>query len=192
MRLIFTLFAVVCITKLSAQELRLLKKVRGQVELSEVVQVDSFTAAKLYFNAKLFLAEAFQGVRETSQIKDDKVKFVATKGSFPVFVAKENGDELAAKVVFKLMIQCKDNMYKYTFNEFYLATTAYTGVTLYASFNDRLGVTLTPQQWQQVEQQAEEFFDDFASDLKIQMAQTDIPFEEVVVTHKKRKSSRDK
>jgi hypothetical protein len=187
MRLFYTLIAIFCITISNAQETRLLKKVRGQVELSEVVTLDSFSAAQLYFNSKLFLADAFHNVRETSQLKDDKAKSVATKGSFPVSITNGYGEEIKAKVVFTLIIQSKENMYRYTLNDFYFAFTEHTGITSYASFNDRLGVAMNPKQWQEVEIQAEEFFTTFIEDLKLQMVQTELLCKEAASAQKKRK-----
>lgn len=190
MRILYTTLPLFFTVTLFAQDNPLLKRTPDQVEISEVVQLDSVPAPQLYYNSTLFLNEAFQGVRETSQIKDKKTKYVATKGSFPVFITNSYGDEVKAKVVFTLIIQCRDNMYKYTLNDLYFAFTEETGITTYASFANRRGLSMSPAQWQEVEVQTEEFFSAFTADLKKHMAQQEILCKEVLSMHKKR--SREK
>lgn len=171
---------------LFAQETQFLKRIKGQIEVSEVVLLDSLPASQLYFNSTLFLNEAFNGVRETSQIKDQKTKYVATKGSFPVSIINGYGDDIKAKVVFTLIIQSRENAYKYTLNDFYFAYTEETGITSYASFNDHRGLAMSPKQWQQVEIQAEAFIREFVTDLKEQMSQTEILCKEMLSMQKKK------
>jgi hypothetical protein len=186
MKLLYTLLAILPLATASAQEARLLKKVRGQLELSEVV-VDSLPAQQLYFNAKLFFADAFYGARETSQIKDEKARVAATKGSFPVFISDGEGGDKEAKVVFTLTIQCRENMYRYCFKDFLLSLPQRNGPTSYASFDDHNGISLSAAQWQEVERQTEHFFDSFVVDLKEQMSQTQIPHEETSTSYRKKR-----
>lgn len=187
MKYFYTSFLLLFTTiSLFAQETQFLKRIKGQIEVSEVVHLDSFPASQLYFNSTLFLNEAFNSVRETSQIKDQKTKYVATKGSFPVTILNGYGDELNAKVVFTLVIQSRDNAYKYTLNDFYLAYTEETGITSYASFNDYRGLVMTPKQWQQVEVQAEAFIQEFVIDLKEQMSQMEILCKDMLSMQKKK------
>lgn len=186
MRILYTTLPLFFTVNLFAQDSPLLKKTNNQVEVSEVVQVDSLPAPQLYFNSTLFLNEAFQGVRETSQIKDKKTKSVATKGSFPVFITNSYGEEISGKVVFTLIIQCRDNLYKYTVNDLYFAFTEETGITTYASFVDRRGIAMSPAQWQQIEEQTEAFMRRFVGDLKEQMAQQVILCKEMLSMNKKK------
>jgi hypothetical protein len=171
---------------LFAQDVRLLKRAAGSLEVSEVVLLDSFPASQLYFNSTLFLSEAFNGARETSQIKDPKAKSVATKGSFPVSIFNGYGEEIKARVVFTLIIQSRENAFKYTLNDFYFAYTEETGITSYASFNDQRGLAMSPKQWRHVEEQTEEFIRDFVDDLKEQMTQQEILCKEMLTSHKKK------
>jgi hypothetical protein len=163
------------------------KNSQTKFERLEVVQLDSFPAAQLYFNATLFLADAFHGVRETAQIKDEKTKSVATKGSFPVTIQNAYGEEIDAKVVFTLVIQSRENMYRYHLNDFYFAYTEETGITSYASLNDRRGMAMSPKQWKDVESQADEFLSTFIHSLKEKMTQTEVLCKEVLSAQRKRK-----
>ncbi len=186
MKLFYSLLAILCTVNLLAQELKLKKNPQGHTEITEVVSLDSFSVAQLFFNSKLFLSSAFRGVRETSQIKDEKARYVATKGSFPVVIVNGYGEEVSAKVVFTLIIQSKENMYKYSLNDFYFAFTEETGITSYASFNDRRGVAMTPKQWQEVHDQSEAFLSVFIADLKQQMQQTETLCKEALTAKKKK------
>ena len=186
MRFIYTTLLIFSAISLFAQEARLLKRTGERLEVTEVVLLDSFPSSQLYYNSTLFLSEAFQGVREMSQLKDPKAKSVATKGSFPVSVINGYGEEIKAKVVFTLIIQCRENAYKYSLNDFYFAYTEETGITSYASLNDRRGLSMSPRQWQEVEKQTEEFVSLFVEDLKEQMSQQEILCKEMVSLQKKK------
>lgn len=186
MKQFYLAIALFCTSCVFAQNAKSLNAGLRKVEYSEVVTLDSLPAAQLYFNSRLFLAEAFHGAREGAQIKDDKTKTVATKGSFPVVIQNGEGDDIRAKAVFTLIIQCREGMYRYTLNDFYFAYTEETGITSYASFNDRLGVGMTRKQWQEVEQQTEEFVRSFVEDIKSHMVQTEILCKEVAMMRKKK------
>lgn len=185
MRIIFTHCLLLSTFLLFAQEAKLKKNPRGQYEISEVVTLDSFPAAQLYFNSTLFLANAFQGVRETSQIKDKKAMSVATKGSFPVSIENSYGEIIKAKTYFTLVIQSQENMYKYTISDFYFGHTEETGITSYASYNDRRGIAMSLKQWQEIEVQSEAFLEAFIADLKEEMSQQEILCKEVLSARKK-------
>jgi hypothetical protein len=190
MKHIFTLPALFCMLQLSAQDLRPAKTTKQVYERVEVVQLDSFPASQLYFNSTLFLADAFSGVRETSQIRDAKAKSVATKGSFPVTIQNAHSEELDGKVVFTLVIQSRENMYRYHINDFYFAYTEETGITSYASLSDHLGMAMTPKQWKEVESQADQFLGTFIQSLKQKMTQTEVLCKEVLSANRKRKDAK--
>jgi hypothetical protein len=187
MKQIFLLWAMLCTCALFAQNEK--KKISSYhaVTYSEVVRMDSVPSAQLYFNAKLFLTNAFHGARESAQIKDDKSKTVATKGSFPVVIQNGNGEDIRAKAIFTLLIQTRDGMYKYTLDDFYFAYTEETGITSYASFNDRLGVVMANGQWQEVEAQTDVFAKEFIATMKEHMSQQDILCKELSMANRKRK-----
>jgi hypothetical protein len=187
MRIACLLITLLCASNSFGQEISFAKNQQGQVEVTEVIRKDSFPAAQLFLNAKLFLANAFHGVRETSQIKDEKTKSVATKGSFPVVIENGNGDEIKAKVVFTLIIQSRDNMYKYVINDFYFAFTEESGITSYASFDDHRGIGMTKKQWQDVETQTTAFLQPFIEDLKIQMSQSEVLCKEMLAMQRKKR-----
>lgn len=187
MKLFYLIQVLLLASPLFAQEKKLQRNTHGHIEISEVVQLDSFPAAQLYFNARLFLNSLYQHNSETIQLWDDKSKSVATKASFPVMITNRRGDEIRAKATFALSIQSKDNLYKYTIDDFYFAYTEETGVTSYASFNDRLGLSMSPKQWQQVEAQTEDFLRRLIPDLKEQMRQKLVLCKELIHAKKKEK-----
>ncbi len=190
MKQIFTLPAVFCSLLLSAQSHRSGKTATPEFERNEVVVLDSFPAAQLYFNSTVFLTDAFQGVRQTAQIKDEKTRSVATKGSFPVIIQNSHGEEIGGKVVFTLVIQSRENMYRYQLNDFYFAYTEESGITSYASFSSHLGMSMSARQWKDVETQADQFLSSFIPSLKQQMAQTTVLCKELLAANRKRKDSR--
>lgn len=174
MNQLYLIIALLCSSSLFAQEVKKQRNTIQEVEFTEVVAVDSFPAAQLYLNSKLFLSKAFSGVREAAQIKDDKAKKVATKGSFPVIIKNAYGEEIKAKTYFTLIIQSRDGMYKYSLNDFYFAYTEETGITSYASFNDHLGVGMTKEQWKDVDNQTAVFVKMFIQHLKEEMLQKEV------------------
>ena len=123
MKQVYLLCALLLTAPLWAQETRLQRNNLGQVEMADVVPVDSLPSSQLYFNAKRFLGEAFPSVRETDQIRDERSKTVVAKASFPVTILNGEGEEIHAKAVFTLVIQAKENLYKYVINDFYFAYT---------------------------------------------------------------------
>lgn len=190
MRKLYLLLALFGTNAIFAQETKPQRNAPANVEFSEVVRADSFPSAQLYFNAKLFVNSVFHNVRETAQIRDDKTQSVATKGSFPVTIENASGEEIKAKTFFTLVIQARENVYKYVINDLYFAYTEETGITSYASFNDRLGVAMTKKQWQQVEDQTNVFVKAFIQDLKEQMLQKDLVCKEVLQANKKKKEKK--
>jgi hypothetical protein len=90
-------------------------------------------------------------------------------------------------VVFTLVIQSRENMYRYHLNDFYFAYTEETGITSYASLNDRRGMAMSPKQWKDVESQADEFLSTFIHSLKEKMTQTEVLCKEVLSAQRKRK-----
>lgn len=187
MKQVFLFASLLCTSLLFAQEMKMVRNNQNQIELTEIVPVDSLPAAQLYLSAQLFLNNSFQNVRQSAQIRDEKNKTVATKASIPVNIESGDGEVISAKTFFTLIIQSKDNGYKYTINDFYFGYTEETGITSYASFNDRLGVVMTRKQWQQVENQTEGFMKNFVQDLKDRMLQKDILCKEVMQAFKKKK-----
>jgi hypothetical protein len=186
MKQFYLLLALFCASHSFAQNSKKQNAAFRNVEYTNVVTLDSFPASQLYFNAKLFLTSAFHSARESAQIKDDKTQTVATKGSFPVVIQNADGENIKAKTFFTLIIQVKQGMYKYMLNDFYFAYTEETGITTYASFNDRMGVFMNKKQWQAVEEQTEEFVKSFVDDLKGHMVQTDILCKDMLTATKKK------
>jgi hypothetical protein len=187
MKHFYLLFAVICSIPLFAQEPALQKDPGGPVEITEVILLDSFPAAQLFFNAKLFLSNASNRIKEASSSRNEKARSIGAKVSFPVIITTGRGGEINANVDFIIGLQCKESQYSYTLTDFYFAYTEETGITSYAAFKDRIGVLMTPKQWRQVEAQSEVFISAFVSRLKEQMLQTELLCKEVLAANKKRK-----
>lgn len=191
MKLFYLLFSFLFASALLAQEKKLQRNNLGHVEVAEVVRLDSFSSAQLYCNAQRFLASFFENARETAQLKDERAKSVATKASFAVTVLNSYGEEIKAKTYFTLMIQARENMYRYSLDDFYFAVSEHSGITSYASFNDRKGIGMSKNEWEQVEAQTEDFINSFVQDLKEHMLQTDFICRETFQSKKAKKDMRN-
>jgi hypothetical protein len=93
-------------------------KETGKYEFSEVVNVDTATADKLYSNAKLFVAYAFKSGKDVTQLNDDLSKTVIGKGATKVFIKFAIGPPVPTYVRFTMTIQSKDGRYRYLINDF--------------------------------------------------------------------------
>lgn len=190
MKLFCLLVFLFCASASFAQNENLVRNNRNQIELTEVIVVDSFPAAQLFLNAQLFLKNVFQEERSSAQIRDEKAKVVGARASISVTIESVGGEELSAKAYFTIFIQSKENGYKYTIGDFYFGYTEETGITSYASFTDHLGVYMTKKQWQQVETQTAGFMNGFVQDLKQQMLQKEILCKEMLSKQRKRLMSK--
>lgn len=88
---------------------------------SEVIKVDSVSAATLYSNAKLFIANAFVSAKNVTQLEDENSNTIVVKGLFilPLKNMPYSFSYLKTfTTTFKLQIQTKDNKYKYTLSDF--------------------------------------------------------------------------
>lgn len=94
------------------------KNVGGKYEYSGVIQVDSANATKLYSNAKLFIIDEFKSGKDVTQLNDDNTKTVAGSGTDKIVLKGYVGSAIDKYLKFKILIQCKDNKYKYTINNF--------------------------------------------------------------------------
>lgn len=191
MKHFYLLIALLHAGSLFAQDSVLQRNKMGHVEIAEVIPADSLSSSQLFCNAKLFLNSVFANARETAQIRDEKTRTVATKGSFPVTVASETGEVRTGKTYFSLMIQAKDHFYKYTVYDLYFAHKEESGMTTYASLSDRQGLTMTKSQWRQLEIQAGEFFDSFIQDLKDYMQQRTIVCAEDMQANRKTRNRKE-
>ena len=190
MRIFYTTLPFFFSIPILAQDSSLLKRSADQVELLEEVRLDSFPSAQLYFNAAMFSHEALESGRGRATLKGKKSRSIVNRGSFPVFITNSQGDEIGANVVFTLSIRAEENGYRYALSDLFFTYTESTGITSYASFNDRRGVAMSRRQWQEGEEQTESFLRRFTTALKEQMVQQEVLCKEVLSMHKKR--SREK
>ena len=188
MKQIYFLAALLCTLQGLTQDAKMPRNNLNQVEYSEVVKLDSIASTQLFFNSNSFINTAFHDARNTAQLKDEKTKTIATKGSIPVTVEVANGETITLKTLFTLILQCKDEYYKYTLKDFYFAYTEETGVTVYTSFNDRIGIGMTKKQWAEIETQTDAFVKSFIESLKEKMLEKTLGSQVYVDVKKSRRS----
>jgi len=161
-------------TLVIAQEVKMPRNSNGQIEYSEIIEIDSLPSVQLYSNSKMFVNTTFNAGKSIGQIKDDKAKTIITKGSIPVTIEVDKGEYLTAKSIFTVVIQSKNGKYRYSINNLFFAFTEDTGITTYASFDDRRGVHMSKKQWLDVETQTHEFITFFIENLKERMKEMDL------------------
>lgn len=96
------------------------KNADGKYEFTEVVNVDSVSADKLYSNAKIFIVHAFKSGKDVTQLNDDNTKTVIGKANMHLIVSGLIGSAIDKWVNYTVTIQCKDGRYKYSFSDFVL------------------------------------------------------------------------
>jgi len=87
---------------------------KGEVEYSEVVNVDSVSADELYNRAKLFIADMFVSARSVIQHDDAANKQILDKGNISADYSWNPLSNCPAHVDFTFTIFFKDNKYKYS------------------------------------------------------------------------------
>ena len=189
MKQIYFFIALLCTLQGFTQDFKMPRNNQNQVEYSEIINLDSVASTQLFLNSQSFINAAFHEARNLAQLKDDKTKTIATKGSIPVTVEVSNGEQLTVKAIFTLVIQCKFGVYKYTLKDFFIAYTEETGITVYTSFNDRIGIGMTKKQWTDVEMQTDVFVQSFITTLKEKMMEKTLMHQDLVDVRKKGKKN---
>lgn len=144
------------------------KNTDGKYEYTEVVNVDSASAEKLYSNAKLFMVDAFKSAKDVTQLNDEASKTVAGTGAIKIVLHGTTG---AQYVSFKINIQCKDGRYKYDFSNFQYDLVYYGDDHLF-DLEDakRIKRNMVGKQYQQAMQQVSDGMKDLIADLKKHMS----------------------
>ncbi|MBA3707160.1 MAG: DUF4468 domain-containing protein, partial [Bacteroidetes bacterium] len=147
------------------------KNADGQYEYSEVVNVDSFFASKLYSNAKLFIVEAFKSGKDVTQLNDDNTKTVVGNGADPIVLKGLAGSAIDKYLKFRINIQSKDNKYKYTINNLQLSFNG-TMVHATATLDDekKLLHYVTKKQYKELIEVVESDMSDLVTSLKSHMS----------------------
>jgi len=140
----------------------------GKYEYSEVVNVDSVSAEKLYSNAKLFIVDAFKSGKDVTQLNDEISKTVAGTGAIKIILKGTTGTQY---VSFKINIQCKDGRYKYDFSNFQY-DLVYYGEDHFFDLEDakRIKRNMVGKQYEHAMQQVSESMKALIEKLKTQMA----------------------
>jgi hypothetical protein len=90
----------------------------NEIVYTEVVKVDSVSAADLYSRAKLFVADVYKSSKDVTQLNDDASKTILIK---PITYVQFSGlmtSAYSANVQYQLKIEIKDNRYRYRIEGF--------------------------------------------------------------------------
>ena len=141
----------------------------GKYEYSEVVNVDSASAQKLYSNAKIFIVTAFKSGKAVTQLNDDAAKTVAGNGTEQVFTKGLVGSAINKFIKFRILIQSKDGRYKYSITNFEIHFISDAIDRTYA-LEDSKNKVLTKKQTVEVFQQLNTDMHSLIAELKKTMA----------------------
>jgi len=89
----------------------------GKISYTDVVQVDSTEASALFGKARLFITKAYINGKMVTDLTDIENKTVVTRGWVPVTL-RFWGIAFPYKLWSLMIVQCKDNRYKYSFEQF--------------------------------------------------------------------------
>jgi hypothetical protein len=145
----------------------------GKVEFTEVVSIDSASAAALFSNAKIFITNSFKSGKDVTQLDDQNSKTVIGQGNTRVDI-KALGMSWPGRVDFKITIQCKDGRYKYSFADFifnYQAGTKGKEYVYGLESDDHKGIN--QKQWDSVKEQVNNTMIAAIAGLKKQMSSKD-------------------
>jgi len=170
-KLIICLFTVSAFLSAAAQSDSIPRNAAGKYEYSEVINVDSASAAKLYSNAKLFIVTAFKSGKAVTQLNDDAAKTVAGNGNVQIVTKGLAGSGITKRISFSILIQCKDDRYKYTINDFQFSLVS-SMVNRTVPFEDEKGFrkNLSKKQTEEVYEIFKGDMNTLISDLKKAMA----------------------
>ena len=163
----------------------------GEIEYSEVVNVDSnITANALFSNAKMYLANSFKSFKDVVQNVDESSKSILIKGNFGFSCRAGSGMQSIYEVKnhtnFTLLIQCKNGKYRYSLKpDKHSATMWYGNSPCTGDNNTSYGYllnttptcgsnfgfrTLPPKLWNEIiKPKIESEIKSFINDLKIDM-----------------------
>ena len=143
------------------------KNAEGLYEYTDVVNVDSASAAKLYSNAKLFIVDAFKSGKDVTQLNDENAKTVVGSGTTHIFFKGIMGSAIEKFLSFKIFLQCKEGRYKYTISNFeFIMVGTMVNATIALEDEKRLKHYITKNQVVQLKQQISNNLDILIKDLK--------------------------
>jgi len=139
----------------------------GLYEYTEVVNVDSISADKLYSNARLFVVKAFKSGKEVIQLNDDVSKTFAGSGTIPIVFRGLGGMGGSDFVKFKFFIQAKDSRYKYSITNFEVSAPPRSAIALES---EKMKRAYTKNMNKQIIEQVSFSMEKFIEDMKKNMA----------------------
>jgi hypothetical protein len=109
-------------------------------DTTEVVKVDSVTAAILYSRAKLFIAETFKSYKDVVQLNEDETKTVITKPIIKTISKGFLSGGLQTYIHYTLKIENKEGRYRYSFTNFAYQYMSNVGLTTERTLTDKANI----------------------------------------------------
>jgi hypothetical protein len=148
---------------------------KGEIEYTEVVNIDSTSADKLYSRAKMSIAEMFKSAQNVIQNDDATNKLILIKGNIQAdYNYNFNIGHCNGLVNFTMTLFCKDNRYKYSLIPSFHECS---GCNFNCSGGDLLnekpacgGMSMTKAKWDEIRTKVNSDFFVFIESLKKKMA----------------------
>ena len=153
------------------------KNVLGKYDYTDVVNVDSAAADKLYSNAKIFIVDAFKSGKDVTQMNDENAKTVAGTGTQKIYFKGISLSAVDKFIKFKFFIQCKDGRYKYSISNFELEMIDNRGSSSIPLENEKelkhfVTKNMKAQLMRQVNNSMRKFINDLNKNMSSQTANT--------------------
>lgn len=114
------LILIICLGSfLSAISQELPKDKNGEIEYSQIIQVDSASDQTLFSRAKLFCAQYFNSSTDVIKLEDSKTFTIVAKGLLNRNYTNPFNKSFGGNVKFTLTIQAKSGKYRYSINDLY-------------------------------------------------------------------------
>jgi len=115
---LFTMLTAICQAQFTPDSLPINKET-GLVDFTAIVTADSMPAQKLYSNAKMFIATAFNSAKSVTDMTDDASFTIMAKGNLPVYnIRRGKPVDDYGWFGFSMTIRCKDNKYWYSITNY--------------------------------------------------------------------------
>lgn len=145
----------------------------GNVVFTEVIKgLDNINANELYSRAKIFIAKEYVSDKTVTELNDDISHTILVKPSIQNTFHYFLGTFTYGHTTYSLLIECKDNKYRYTFSGFYHRGYIEKNDTLNdgGPINSDTPNGLTKNHWEGVQRQDYEHVQLLIRDLKKAMA----------------------
>lgn len=173
MKQLLTFFILFSTTTVNAQTIFPINK-DGEIEYTNVVNVDSLDSKKLYKRGKMVLATIFNSAKTVIQNDDDENKQVLLQASIKADYKYNGGFGNCAGVVnFIMLVEYKDNKYRYsikpTVHDCYGCSFNCSGGSLLNEFPSCGKLNMTKANWDRIKSNANDEFKTFINRFETMM-----------------------